>query len=499
MIAGFGLPYRWTFTVLNSSAVNAGSLPDGEVEAYSGLVQLVGTNRGLWAAVLSHEIAHVARRHGVRKVLYHIYLQQQIEYWRLRARYGDKSAGWTAVGLQVAGAIAEKKLSRDLEHDADVQGMLLMARAGYHPDYVFAMHHLLRLATGEQSKFGAFFSDHPRWQTRDQRSDRAYLDALAEYNRLWPDPSLSPGGSPPLVAFVGEQKSFENKEHGTGDIVLALSCRNSSEPITLLVRLKNKDGQLITSDSGSSEIRRQAQCVDKDDAVPTVIHIRSTIAPKVKAQVDFLGPNNAVLERSNDIDVHLPKADKKMALKEARIEVEPAVQDFASINNKNESPTQQIALASSPIVPVRSDVQVANSTSVQVNTLPLKAISEVPKPIAVVKPSAQAIRGRVTFSLTPPQPVIHPGAELGVEVRNWAEGGVEVLAVAEGSPAEQAGIHVGDRIDAINGKKVTTTAGLDAELTNAVPGTPVRIDHMFRNDLFGWIRQVSVVTLAGHR
>ena len=35
------------------------------------------------------------------------------------------------VGLRVAGGIAEKKLSRDLEHDADAQGMLLMARAGY--------------------------------------------------------------------------------------------------------------------------------------------------------------------------------------------------------------------------------------------------------------------------------------------------------------------------------------------------------------------------------
>jgi len=28
-----------------------------------------------------------------------------------------------------------------------VQGMLLMARAGYHPDNTFAMHHLLRMNT----------------------------------------------------------------------------------------------------------------------------------------------------------------------------------------------------------------------------------------------------------------------------------------------------------------------------------------------------------------
>jgi hypothetical protein len=84
MVTSLGLPYRWTFSVLRSSIVNAISLPDGEVAAYRGLTQLIGTNRGLWAAVLSHEIAHVERRHAVRKALYHLYLQQQIEYYKMR-------------------------------------------------------------------------------------------------------------------------------------------------------------------------------------------------------------------------------------------------------------------------------------------------------------------------------------------------------------------------------------------------------------------------------
>jgi len=185
MISGFGLPYRWSFEVVNSSSVNAFSLPDGETGSTTALARLVGTNRGLWAAVLSHEIAHTARRHWVTKYLYEDMLQRQIQYWQARARYGDKSANWVLLGLRISGPIAYKKLSRNLENDADVQGMLLMARAGYHPDYVFAMHHLLRLQVGEQSKFGAFFSDHPRWETRDQRTEKAYADALAEYMRLW--------------------------------------------------------------------------------------------------------------------------------------------------------------------------------------------------------------------------------------------------------------------------------------------------------------------------
>src|SRR5450755_4365727 len=78
MISGFGLPYTWTFKPYDSPAVNAFSLADGEVVAYTGLSRLIGTNRGLWAAVLAHEIAHVARRHSVRKALFHEYVEEQV-------------------------------------------------------------------------------------------------------------------------------------------------------------------------------------------------------------------------------------------------------------------------------------------------------------------------------------------------------------------------------------------------------------------------------------
>ena len=130
MISGFRLPYAWTFRLYDNPSVNAGSLADGEVEAYTGLSRLIGTDRGLWAAVLAHEVAHVARRHAVRKYLFHEYIEEQVRYWQMRARLGDKGAVWAALAVRVAGNLAEKKLSRDLEHDADVQGMLLMARAG---------------------------------------------------------------------------------------------------------------------------------------------------------------------------------------------------------------------------------------------------------------------------------------------------------------------------------------------------------------------------------
>jgi hypothetical protein len=335
MISGAGLPYAWTFRLYNNPAINAGSLPDGEVEAYTGIARLLGTDHGLWAAVLAHEIAHVERRHGIRKYLFHQYVEEQVRYWQMRARMGDKGAGWTALAVRIAGNLAEKKLSRDLEHDADMQGMLLMARAGYHPDYAFAMHHLLRMNNPDRSKVGTFFfSDHPRWETRDQRTERAYTEALAEDNRLWTSPDVSPGGAPPAVAFLGEVRGLENKQSSTGDLSLALSCRNIGRPVALVIHLTKRDGSPVESSvsdyrdsAGKGIIHERALCSDTDAARSTIVHIPTTLIPpqdrKLKAQVEVIGPNDSVLERSKVFDIHFPKTDKKATTVVARVRVEP--------------------------------------------------------------------------------------------------------------------------------------------------------------------------------
>ena len=335
MISGFGLPYTWTFRLRNSSAINAYSLPDGEVEAYTGIARLLGTDRGLWAAVLAHEVAHVARRHWIRKYLFHEYIEEQVRYWQMRARLGDRGAGWTALAVRIGGNLAEKKLSRDLEHDADMQGMLLMARAGYHPDYVFAMHHLLRMNSPERSKVGTFFlSDHPRWESRDQRTERAYAEALNEYNRLWASPDISPGGAPPEVAFLGAVRGVENKGGGTADLLLPLSCRNVGSPVTVVIHLTKGDRapvQSMVSDyqdsAGNVVIHEHASCLDRDGGGPTILHIPTAVIPaqdlRLKAQIEVLGLNDEVLERSKVFDLHFPKIDRKATAVIARVRVEP--------------------------------------------------------------------------------------------------------------------------------------------------------------------------------
>jgi hypothetical protein len=57
-----------------------------------------------------------------------------LNYYRMRAAASDKSPNGAILGVGISTPIAERKLSRELEHDADIAGMMLMTQAGYHPD-----------------------------------------------------------------------------------------------------------------------------------------------------------------------------------------------------------------------------------------------------------------------------------------------------------------------------------------------------------------------------
>jgi Zn-dependent protease with chaperone function len=317
--AGFTQPYPWKLTLVNSDSVNAGSTAGGQIYVYGGILPLIGNNKGLWAAVISHETAHTGRRHQVRLYVQELYIQQMINYYRARANAGDKSANWALAGFAISSRLMLKKMEREQEHDADQQGMLLMARAGFHPDYVFALHHVLLSRTGEQSKFAAFFSDHPRWETRDQRSDRVYADALLEYNRVWPDPLSSPGGTPPTVAFLGHPEAHENKETEMADVSVPLYCRNAAQPVDLALVFQKDNRPLQAADpnfagkDGSLVFHDKIQCPQKEDASPSEIHVPASAVydhDRSAKAILLIGSQGQMIAGSKPFDVHFPKQKK---------------------------------------------------------------------------------------------------------------------------------------------------------------------------------------------
>lgn len=213
------LPYE--LTLLRGNVVNAFTTPGGKVYATSAIASILGDNRGKWAAVLGHELGHSIGQHFYKAYLRDFQHQLQVAYYRARAQQGDQSAYWALLGAQVAGGLVNLKLSRDDEHEADHFGLMMMAEAGYHPDFAVTLYRTLGEYVGDKSKVAAFFfSTHPRLATREQRTMRLYEGALAHFQSRWPDPERSPGGRPPLVGTIG-RVSVSRDSVTTGIVVSA--------------------------------------------------------------------------------------------------------------------------------------------------------------------------------------------------------------------------------------------------------------------------------------
>ncbi|MEO8300544.1 MAG: M48 family metalloprotease [Rhizomicrobium sp.] len=151
---------QWRFAILDTPSINAMAFPGGIVVITRGLYALLTTEDEL-AAVLAHEIAHVNRRHQWKVI------QQQ----KLVALAGDTVArsdpGRSAQVVADLGAkLIARGLDKSAEFEADRDGVVIAARAGYDSSALIAvMERLKTLKTGEADT-ALLFSTHPSPEAR---------------------------------------------------------------------------------------------------------------------------------------------------------------------------------------------------------------------------------------------------------------------------------------------------------------------------------------------
>ena len=166
----------WTFTVLDDPGFNAFAAPGGYVFITSGLVDRV--DEAELAGILAHEITHVTERHHLQAL-------------RTKARAGavtqliGSQIRTSAVGslvsqqvLAMARNLYSSGLDQQDEFDADRQGVVFAARAGFDPYGLPGVLQQLRTQAPDNPLFALSLSTHPPAQQR--------LDALASAmgNRL---------------------------------------------------------------------------------------------------------------------------------------------------------------------------------------------------------------------------------------------------------------------------------------------------------------------------
>ena len=171
-----GPKYPYTFCVADFREINAFALPGGPVWIHRGALQ-AATSESQVAAVLAHEVAHIARRHAADQLTRGI-----MANWGLGllgatlGNSGGAGAARMAAGLLTDGIFL--KFSRDNEREADEVGLQLMRRAGGDGRGMVELFEILRReATRDPSTVDAFFSSHPPPQDRIARLQAAVASA----------------------------------------------------------------------------------------------------------------------------------------------------------------------------------------------------------------------------------------------------------------------------------------------------------------------------------
>jgi len=146
---------------VNDPTINAFALPGGKVVIQSGLLD----NAKSWEevlGVLSHELAHVTRRHHMRGIINNLGL-----YTILAATVGDVSALAGTIG-SMGGELASLSNSRTFETEADETGWKYLVKAKIQPSGMISFFETLDKENKKTKMDGylSFLSTHPETKER---------------------------------------------------------------------------------------------------------------------------------------------------------------------------------------------------------------------------------------------------------------------------------------------------------------------------------------------
>ncbi len=162
-------PFEFKFYVINAPDPNAFAIPGGYIFITTGLLVLAENEQEV-AGVLSHEIAHVTQRH----ISQLIEKSKRINIASMVAVLAAMLAGGGGAGSQAGAAMAMAtaealtlKYTREMEVDADQNGLSYLIKAGYDPNGLinfFTRIHRVSLVMAPHIPL--YLSTHPATESR---------------------------------------------------------------------------------------------------------------------------------------------------------------------------------------------------------------------------------------------------------------------------------------------------------------------------------------------
>jgi predicted Zn-dependent protease len=198
----------WKFGIVESSDLNAWSMPGGYVLVTRGMFDNARSESEL-AGVLAHEIAHVVKKHQLNA------LQKKMGNGALRdisGLYGGGRLGGGGIVGRLTGKLLQSGrelfalgLDKADEYEADQMGVVIAARSGYSPYGLVGVLQTLAAETPD-GRYGLMSRTHPQAADRLTRLDgtmgarldglTGLVDDLPSFDRLR-NPAAAPSPASP--------------------------------------------------------------------------------------------------------------------------------------------------------------------------------------------------------------------------------------------------------------------------------------------------------------
>lgn len=240
----------FTIKVIDSNEVNAFALPGGFFFVDTGLI-LAADSEAELAAVMAHEIAHVAARHATKNMT-----KQQI--WNMASiplMFVGGPAGYAIAELaSIAVPLGFLKFSRDAEREADMLGLEYDYVAGYDPQAFIQFFERLKAEEKEKhSKIAKMFSTHPMTADRISAAQAEIRMYFPDRDSYLVDTSEFDNMKARLMALQGRHRL----DVGTGNMPVLRNHTQDAEPdVPATTQQKSSTTQPDANDSDRPTLKR---------------------------------------------------------------------------------------------------------------------------------------------------------------------------------------------------------------------------------------------------
>ena len=160
------IPYQ--FAVVDSPVMNAFAVPGGVVFVSRALVSILDSEAEL-AAVLAHEVGHVAAKHALKSTRRAQFFQG-VGTITSASVGGDKGKQFASAIGDMQAVLFDKGLDKEMEFEADLAAMETTYRTGYDPSAMIrVLEKMQKLEASSKDKKGSWFSTHPPLSERIAR------------------------------------------------------------------------------------------------------------------------------------------------------------------------------------------------------------------------------------------------------------------------------------------------------------------------------------------